>query len=97
MIDELAFSERLLEKEQERCPECGSLRDVCGFCATCFQAARNKRKKELQDDAKIFGQNFFLDILGWINLYMEPADVFSVEELEDWAVENGWVPEGESR
>jgi hypothetical protein len=92
MIDELAFSERLLEKNRERCPECGSLKDAWGFCMKCFQEARNKRNEELQDDATMFGQNFFLDILDWIELYMEPEDVFSESLLADWADRNGWVP-----
>lgn len=95
MIDELAFSERLLEKNRERCPECGSLKDTWGFCMKCFHEARNKRNEELQDDAKVFGQNFFLDILDWIALYMEPEDVFPELLLADWADRNGWVPREE--
>ena len=93
MIDELAFSEKMLEKEQERCPMCGKLKGVGWLCTKCFQEARDKRKEGFHDDATMFGREFFMNILSWFSIYMEPQDIFTAEDLEAWAVDNGWVPE----
>lgn len=95
MVSEEEFVEKVLGKDQERCPECGSLKDAWGFCMTCFEERRKRRRENLQDDAAIFGDEFFTQILDWIELYMEPEDVFSEPTLNDWAARNGWVPEND--
>lgn len=95
MIDELAFSEKMLEVGQVRCSGCGQLKNASAgdFCLNCYKESRDKRMEKYKEDAMMFGREFFLDILDWIQLYMEPQDIFTAGELEAWAVENGWVPE----
>lgn len=95
MVSEEEFVEKVVLKERERCPKCGSLMDAWGFCMTCYEERRNRRKEVLQADAAIFGEEFFIQILDWIELYMEPEDVFSETALNDWAARNGWVPEND--
>lgn len=95
MVSEEQFVEKVVLKERERCSECGSLKDAWGFCMTCLEDRRRQRRESLQDDATIFGDEFFIQILDWLELYMEPEDVFSEPTLNDWAVRNGWVPEEE--
>lgn len=95
MVSEEEFVEKVLEKERKRCPKCGSYLDSWGFCLTCFEKRRTERKETLRDDAAIFGDEFFTQILDWIELYMQPEDVFPEPTLNDWAARNGWVPEND--
>ena len=93
MISEEEFVEKVLLKERERCPKCGKLIDVGWICTACFEEDRNKRQEGFHDDATMFGREFFMNILSWFSIYMEPQDIFTAEDLEAWAVDNGWVPE----
>ena len=95
MVSEEQFVEKLWEIGQVRCPGCGLLKSASSgdWCMNCYREARAKRMEKYKEDAMMFGREFFLEILDWIDLYMEPQDIFSVERLEDWALENGWMPE----
>ena len=97
MISEEEFVEKVLEIAEVRCPECGRLKNEKSgvFCLSCYKEARAKRIEKYESDAMMFGREFFLGILDWIELYMEPEDVFTEPSLNDWAARNGWVPEEE--
>ena len=40
-----------------------------------------------------FGSEFLDQITEWIAANLEPEDVFSAEELQQWAEDNGYVVE----
>ena len=44
-----------------------------------------------QDDR--FGQRFLQDIVEWVSKNFIPGQVFSENELDDWATDNGYVKE----
>ena len=43
-----------------------------------------------------FGYEFAERILEWVGLYLSPEEVFSLEQLSDWAEQNGYIKEDES-
>lgn len=97
-VSDEQFVEKVLEIAEVRCPECGRLKNEKSgaFCMNCYREARDKRLEKYKEDAMMFGREFFMDILDWIELYMEPEDVFSEPTLNDWAERNGWVPQDET-
>jgi len=42
---------------------------------------------------KKFGAEFLDQIVEWISDNLEPEDVFSAEQLQEWARDNGYVAE----
>ena len=44
-------------------------------------------------DEKAFGAEFLDEIANWIASSFKPEDIFDVDDLADWAEENGWTEE----
>ena len=44
-------------------------------------------------DEKAFGAEFLDEIANWIGANFKPEDIFDVDDLADWAEENGWTEE----
>ena len=44
-------------------------------------------------DEKAFGAEFLDEIANWIANNFTPEDIFDVDDLADWAEENGWTEE----
>lgn len=42
---------------------------------------------------KQISYNLFEEILDWIAANLDPDDMFTVDQLEDWAESNGWEKE----
>jgi hypothetical protein len=46
-----------------------------------------------QADKNDFGQNILSEIIDWISLNLEPDQVFTKDDLYEWARKNGCVSE----
>lgn len=44
-------------------------------------------------DHKKFGEAFLTDILEWVARWFSPEEVFTTDELTEWAEENDWTQE----
>lgn len=47
----------------------------------------------VSNDYKKFGTDMLDEFIRWINTNLHPEDVFDVNELDDWATENGYRKE----
>ena len=42
---------------------------------------------------ELFHPAILEDVIDWINNNLSPDDVFDLEELKDWAINNGFIEE----
>ena len=55
----------------------------------------SRQDREFAAELMPDGNDWLGKAIDWIKINMNPEDVFDKDTLNDWAVDNGWVPDEE--